>query len=1137
MKLILCLKSSVILILTLFICQNYIAMAKKNPNHFSQDEFSSLKILTKKQLKLRESAGKQKSDLVQEKFQKPTHKADAFRNPFLSKKGKVNFSQKLGQGIKASNLLINGSNSATINIGDSVHITFDFSPGAETAQLMVYIDTNHNGIIDPDEVEVSDGGDLLIDNSWNDMDPILGSYSQVVFSGEDGPNRANADFIFEVNDSYASGTATLSIQQMTTTYSIYGSVIPNRENIVVGVMSDTAVFYTLTNSLGNYTIYVPDNLPRNWMVFSADFLQIYYNIIPPPPQVLFINGSINFNLNYQNATAWLQGTIIDENSNPVPSVQISGGSDGSFTIYMDTTSANGNYLGGAYPESFWFYMNENDLWPNYLARWEEEAVLTTGDTATLDFNVYQTDSYISGHVYLDGNPIWGAKIEAGNWWEGCFIQTYSELDGSYQIPVASELDFYGGYDLELGDIPDYIINNDYYWNINSSSSGIDFNLERLVTGANGYLTDYLTGSPVEGAWIQFYNDSLYFYTSSDQNGYYLTGLLPGTYVMEISHWNYVDIQRFDIEIEDNIISEDYRLVEYGNCNLSGNVTSNNSNPLQGARIDIIDYYTENLQQTIITDDFGNYSVNDFPTGYYFIRCRAYFIEPGYILEYYDNTIFADSANIVYGTPGSVNDSIDFELSTGGGISGTITEEGIGTMLQGSYVRAFDFETREFRGAANADDGSYILMGLPSRDILELGLCDGYIPEFYNNVSDPSLATPIPVTIPNITPNINFTLEQDGSMYKQSTANLTTSLRNTGKFGVSGNPMWPACEWPTGSQDNYLYSGGIWIGADIPGYGISVITSDYTEEFTPISNFLIGNSVSDQDIEIWYYDDGGLTWFPLGIMVHQSSYAWSGEDYIIFKYVIYYDGRYGQINNFYVGYRMDYDICTAGPDTFAIDDMAAYDATNYISYMYDDDGDNGASPGCVGIRILNQTPSMHAYWDIINDPQDDYNIYYYLSSGIFMPPSSSPSDYRLLQAAGPISLNWDDSATVYLAFAAGDSLPGLQNSIQTAVQKYHVITEILDKEKDVIPTKYALKQNYPNPFNPSTTIEFTLPKTEFVTLKIFNTLGQQVATLVNKELMSGIYKFKWNALSFSSGVYFYRIETATYSNVKKLILLK
>ncbi len=89
----------------------------------------------------------------------------------------------------------------------------------------------------------------------------------------------------------------------------------------------------------------------------------------------------------------------------------------------------------------------------------------------------------------------------------------------------------------------------------------------------------------------------------------------------------------------------------------------------------------------------------------------------------------------------------------------------------------------------------------------------------------------------------------------------------------------------------------------------------------------------------------------------------------------------------------------------------------------------------------------------------------------------------------------------------------------------------------IPAKFTLDQNYPNPFNPTTKIKFAIPADENVSLKVFNVLGQEVATLVNQNMKAGLYSFDWNAANLSSGVYFYRIEAGSFNQTRKMMLLK
>lgn len=96
---------------------------------------------------------------------------------------------------------------------------------------------------------------------------------------------------------------------------------------------------------------------------------------------------------------------------------------------------------------------------------------------------------------------------------------------------------------------------------------------------------------------------------------------------------------------------------------------------------------------------------------------------------------------------------------------------------------------------------------------------------------------------------------------------------------------------------------------------------------------------------------------------------------------------------------------------------------------------------------------------------------------------------------------------------------------------------VEETSSVIPTEYDLSQNFPNPFNPSTTINFAIPNNEFVTLKIFNILGSEVATLVNGTLAAGSYKFNFDAQNLASGVYLYELKAGNFTEIKKMNLLK
>jgi len=103
-----------------------------------------------------------------------------------------------------------------------------------------------------------------------------------------------------------------------------------------------------------------------------------------------------------------------------------------------------------------------------------------------------------------------------------------------------------------------------------------------------------------------------------------------------------------------------------------------------------------------------------------------------------------------------------------------------------------------------------------------------------------------------------------------------------------------------------------------------------------------------------------------------------------------------------------------------------------------------------------------------------------------------------------------------------------------VAKLSGVTSI---SNNTIPVNFNLSQNYPNPFNPSTKINFSIPKSEFVTLKIYNSLGKEVNTLVSENMTAGNYEYTFSAGSLSSGIYFYTLTTQDFTQTKPMTLIK
>jgi beta-glucosidase len=99
------------------------------------------------------------------------------------------------------------------------------------------------------------------------------------------------------------------------------------------------------------------------------------------------------------------------------------------------------------------------------------------------------------------------------------------------------------------------------------------------------------------------------------------------------------------------------------------------------------------------------------------------------------------------------------------------------------------------------------------------------------------------------------------------------------------------------------------------------------------------------------------------------------------------------------------------------------------------------------------------------------------------------------------------------------------------------TEVASDEKPVLPAAFKLEQNYPNPFNPNTSFKYQTAKAGFVSIKIYNVLGQEVATLVNEVKQAGSYSATWSAAGFGSGIYICKMQSGSFTSTKKMTLMK
>jgi len=125
------------------------------------------------------------------------------------------------------------------------------------------------------------------------------------------------------------------------------------------------------------------------------------------------------------------------------------------------------------------------------------------------------------------------------------------------------------------------------------------------------------------------------------------------------------------------------------------------------------------------------------------------------------------------------------------------------------------------------------------------------------------------------------------------------------------------------------------------------------------------------------------------------------------------------------------------------------------------------------------------------------------------------------------------------YSSGSAVNDGYQVIPRRVGDIRNILDLVGPEKSIteIPARFELYSNYPNPFNPGTTMSFDVPKASFVSLKVFNLLGQKVATIVSSNLQAGKYRYRFDAGRLASGVYIYQLRAGEYLQTRKMILMK
>ncbi len=375
----------------------------------------------------------------------------------------------------------------------------------------------------------------------------------------------------------------------------------------------------------------------------------------------------------------------------------------------------------------------------------------------------------------------------------------------------------------------------------------------------------------------------------------------------------------------------------------------------------------------------------------------------------------------------------------------------------------------------------------------------------------------------------------GTLASHVTPDMTVGVTDFGQLGLGLGSIYNAggAGFHFRGGSNLLYEAGVVIARN--GLQVSSAVRDSagnlrTSDFVPMSS-LSSTTGSNQDLHLSARFADSRSSIPIPITVSQetiSSATVAASDVLIVKYRLV-NSSPDKLTGVRFGFFSDFDLGAA--------DTTGYESSVSLFWQ----GTTGGP--YVGLVALRNVGGCRTLQNGITKTGYTKTELYNLMASATNAPSASGSfgDVMMFLASTPIDLFSGDSTEIAFGLVAADNLAGLLAKAAEAQNLYAVPTDV-DDQSDLLPSQIALEQNYPNPFNPSTTIAFSLPKAERVTLTVYNALGQQVRQLIDAQLSAGNHTVEWDGASdhgdqAASGVYFYRLASTSTIETRKMVLVR
>jgi hypothetical protein len=269
-------------------------------------------------------------------------------------------------------------------------------------------------------------------------------------------------------------------------------------------------------------------------------------------------------------------------------------------------------------------------------------------------------------------------------------------------------------------------------------------------------------------------------------------------------------------------------------------------------------------------------------------------------------------------------------------------------------------------------------------------------------------------------------------------------------------------------------------------------------------------------------NNSLSNLPPNVLVKTTVTGWKGSTYVLIKYVVI--NKEASNINALIGLEI----------VPQVDGIIGFDTVKYVdsSKVIDIYKQNH-----MGFKLLNGILNSLTSFEYFDGYQNDSSFYNWMTHDTLDQQYNSGPDGPVTIASQNFqNINPGDSITVYYGMALESSYSAVKIGLDSAFARYSG-TVLATSKENIITHDYKLSQNYPNPFNPSTTISYSIPYQEKVSLKVYNILGMEVSALVNNTQPAGKYSITFNSKNLPSGIYFYELRTENFRDVRKMILVK